>query len=79
MVSRRITKASTYSTICFGGGLITHASLLSGKYKSFIVNDIDARLPKLFLDSIHGKYTVKNHTDGLIGKHLMIKRLKMRT
>lgn len=58
-----LPKADIFCDLFFGGGAITHASLLSGKYKSFIVNDIDARLPKLFLDSIHGKYTVKNHTD----------------
>ena len=38
-------------------------TILTGKYKQFIVNDIDARLPKLFLDCAYGKYTVENHPE----------------
>lgn len=37
--------------------------MLSGKYKQFIVNDIDTRLPKLFVDCAYGKYTVENHPE----------------
>ena len=42
---------------------MTHRAMLSGKYKRFIVNDIDARLPKLFVDCAYGKYTVENHPE----------------
>ena len=31
--------------------------------KPFIVNDIDARLPKLFLECAYGKHTVENHSE----------------
>lgn len=39
-----------------GGCGITHAAILSGKYKTFTVNDIDSGMPKLFRDAIMGKY-----------------------
>ena len=38
-----------------GGCAITHAALLSGKWKKIIANDITDS-PSLFLDAIHGKY-----------------------
>ena len=38
-----------------GGCAMTHAAMLSGKYKSFIANDIND-IPRLFIDAVHGKY-----------------------
>ena len=55
--------AHTFCDLFFGGGAITHAGMLSGKYKEFIVNDIDARLPKLFLECAWGKHTVDTHPE----------------
>ena len=55
--------ADVFVDIFFGGGAITHRAMLTGKYKRFIVNDIDARLPKLFIDCAYGKYTVENHPE----------------
>ena len=47
--------ADTLVDLFAGGCAITHAALLSGKWKRIIANDItDA--PQLFLDAIHGKY-----------------------
>ena len=46
-----------------GGCAVTHAALLSRKWKNIIINDIDGRMPQLFIDSIHGKYTVENHPE----------------
>ena len=46
-----------------GGGAVTHAALLSGKYKQFVANDIDGRLVPFFLDCCHGKYTTENHKE----------------
>jgi len=59
----QLPPAETFVDLFFGGGAVTHAALLSGKYKRFIINDIDERLPKLFLDAVHGKYTVENHPE----------------
>ena len=59
----QLPPAETFVDLFFGGGAVTHAALLSGKYKRFIVNDIDARLPKLFLECAYGKHTVDNHPE----------------
>ena len=59
----QLPTAETFVDLFFGGGAVTHAALLSGKYKRFIVNDIDARLPKLFLECAYGKHTVDNHPE----------------
>lgn len=47
------------ATDCFvdvfaGGCAITHAALLSGKYKRIIANDIDVKIPMLFKNAING-------------------------
>ena len=39
-----------------GGGAITHCAMLSGKWNSFLYNDLNPLITKLFLDAIHGKY-----------------------
>ena len=43
-----------------GGCAVTHAAIVSGKWKNVVCNDKDPRGIRLFIDSIHGKYTVKN-------------------
>ena len=58
-----LPSARIFFDVFFGGGAITHRALLSGKYEQFVVNDIDGRLPKLFLDCCYGKYTVDNHKE----------------
>jgi site-specific DNA-adenine methylase len=58
-----LPRANTFVDLFMGGGAVTHAALVSGKYKNFIINDIDGRMPKLFLDCINGKYTTDNHTE----------------
>ena len=58
-----LPKADCFVDLFCGGCAVTHRALLSGKYKRFIANDIDGRLPKLFLDSAHGKYTTATHTE----------------
>ena len=53
--------AATHFIDLFCGGCgITHAAILSGKYKTFTVNDIDSGMPKLFRDAIMGKYQNEN-------------------
>lgn len=39
-----------------GGCSMTHCAILSGKYKCFLANDIDGRMPSTFKDAIDGKY-----------------------
>lgn len=46
-----------------GGGAITHAAMLSRKWKRFIMNDIDGRLPILFKDCAYGKYNTRTHPE----------------
>ena len=62
-VVNQLPSAYYFCDLFFGGGAITHRAMLSGNYKRFIINDIDARLPKLFLDCAYGKYTVANHPE----------------
>lgn len=61
-VVNRLPEAETFVDLFFGGGAITHRAILTGKYKHFIINDINARLPKFFKDCIEGKYTTENHS-----------------
>lgn len=58
-----LPEAETFVDLFMGGGSVTHAAMLSDKYKKFIINDIDERMPKLFIDCIHGKYTLENHQE----------------
>ena len=58
-----LPEADVFCDLFFGGGAITHRAMLSGKYKDFVINDIDGRLPKLFVDCAYGKYTVENHPE----------------
>lgn len=58
-----LPKADIFVDLFCGGGAITHRAMLSGKYKRFIMNDIDGRLPILFKDCANGKYTVENHPE----------------
>ena len=58
-----LPRAEVFVDLFFGGGAVTHRAMLTGKYKRFIANDIDGRLPKLFIDCAYGKYTVENHRE----------------
>ena len=62
-IVENLPSAEIFVDLFFGGGAITHRAMLTSKYKQFIVNDIDARLPRLFLDCAYGKYTVENHPE----------------
>ena len=70
----QLPKADVFCDLFFGGGAVTHAGMLSGKYKRFIVNDIDARLPKLFVDCAYGKYTVENHPEWITREEFNAKK-----
>ena len=49
-----LPSAETFVDVFAGGCAITHAALLSGKYKRIIANDIDVKIPMLFKDAING-------------------------
>lgn len=44
-----------YDLFC-GGCSITHRALIENRWKNYVINDIDSRCPKLFLDAINGKF-----------------------
>ena len=44
-----------YDLFC-GGCAITHYAMLSGKYRTYTINDIDWKPVELFVNAIHGKY-----------------------
>lgn len=58
-----LPRADTFVDLFCGGCAVTHAALLSGKYKNFIINDIDGRVPKFFLECCYGKHTIENHKE----------------
>ena len=62
-IVNKLPKAEIFVDLFFGGGAVTHRAMLSGKYDRFIVNDIDARLPKLFLECAYGQHTIKAHPE----------------
>ena len=49
---------NVYDLFC-GGCAITHRLLLQGRYKNYYANDIDPSGLELFINSIHGKYTLQ--------------------
>lgn len=49
-----LPSAETFVDVFAGGCAITHAALLSGKYKRIIANDIDVKIPLLFKNAISG-------------------------
>ena len=51
-----LPKANNFYDLFCGGCSITHCAMLSRKYQNIYFNDIDGDMPKLFLDSIKGKY-----------------------
>lgn len=53
-----------YDVFC-GGGAVTHAAMLSGKYQRFVINDRRGWLPDAFRKAIHGGYA---HEDRWISR-----------
>jgi len=48
--------AENFVDLFFGGGAITHAAMCSGKYKRYVCNDLDKDMPRLFADTVQGKF-----------------------
>lgn len=55
-VISNLPKAEHFYDLFAGGCAVTHAAMLSGKYKYFHANDICKQIPQMFLDAINGKY-----------------------
>ena len=51
-----LPKANNFYDLFCGGCSITHCAMLSKKWQNIYFNGIDGDMPKLFLDSIKGKY-----------------------
>ena len=62
-IVNELPKSEYFVDLFFGGGAVTHCAMLKGKWDKFIINDIDGRLPKLFVDCAHGKYTTATHPE----------------
>ena len=57
---KQIPKASNFYDLFGGGGAVSHAAALSGKYKNVFYNEIDSKIVCLFRDAIAGKYSYEN-------------------
>ena len=55
-IVEQLPSAEYFVDLFCGGCAVTHAAMLSGKYKKFIVNDIAPDMPRLLVDAINGKY-----------------------
>lgn len=51
-----VPQARNFYDLFAGGCAVTHAAMLSGKFRNFIANDLQGMGVKLFIDSIAGKY-----------------------
>ena len=55
-IVEQLPSAEYFVDLFCGGCAVTHAAMLSGKYKKFIINDISGDMPRLFVDAVNGKY-----------------------
>ena len=55
-IVEQLPAAEYFVDLFCGGCSVTHAAMLSRKYKKFIINDIAPDMPRLFVDAINGKY-----------------------
>ena len=51
----QLPKADCFVDLMAGGCAVTHAAMVSGKYKKFIANDVEG-IPEIFKNAIAGKY-----------------------
>lgn len=55
-IIEQLPPAEVFVDLFCGGGAITHAAMLSGKYKRFIMNDIEESPVKLFRQAVNGEF-----------------------
>ena len=53
----QLPTANVFVDLFCGGGAVTHAAMLSGKYKRFIINDRISEMPNAFINAIRGEYS----------------------
>lgn len=51
-----IPSAETFVDLFAGGCAMTHAAILSGRFRRFIANDLDGQGLRLFCDAVNGRY-----------------------
>ena len=51
-----VPQARNFYDLFAGGCAVTHAAMLSGKFRNIIANDLQGMGVQLFIDSIAGKY-----------------------
>lgn len=49
-----LPRAETFYDLFAGGCAVTHAAMLSKKYQHYVINDINGKIVKLFVDAIAG-------------------------
>lgn len=54
--------ADVFVDLFAGGCAVTHAAMLSRKYKRYICNDIND-YPSFFIECMQGKHNIRNHTE----------------
>lgn len=52
--------ADTLYDIFCGGCAVTHCAMTNNKYKHYVINDIDGKMPQFFADVVAGKYSNEN-------------------
>lgn len=55
-ITGQLPAADTFVDLFAGGCAVTHAAMLSGKWRQFIANDIKVQYPQLFKAAAQGKY-----------------------
>ena len=50
----RLPEAENFYDLFCGGCAVTHAAMMTKKYKNFLINDIEGLIVKLFADGIAG-------------------------
>lgn len=59
-VVEHLPPAETLADLFAGGCAVTDCAMDSGKWKRFIINDIEGDITQLFIDAVNGKYKGNN-------------------
>jgi hypothetical protein len=57
---QQIPKAAHFYDLFGGGGAVSHAAVLSGRWEQVYYNEIDSRVVTLFRDAVAGRYSYDN-------------------
>lgn len=67
-IIRKLPSSNRFVDLFGGGFAITHCAMLSGKWNTFLYNELNPLLPKLITEAIHGKYNYKVFKPQFISK-----------